>query len=89
MWSFAVLKLKSLITRCESRLDLLNTPNSERAQRVFDRRSFEQLTNHLFPRLGTELYIESGDMAGLYDTDIPTPEYVATAFAARTLYLKG
>jgi len=28
-------------------------------------------------------------MAGLYDTDIPTPEYVATAFAARALHLKG
>ena len=62
----------------------------EETERV-GRRSFEQLTNHLFPRLGTELYlyIESGDIAGLYDTDIPPPEYVATAFAARALHLKG
>ena len=69
-----------------SELYVLDKPGSERA---FGRRSFEQLANHLFPKLGTELYIESGDMAGLYDTDIPTPEYVATAFAARALHLKG
>ena len=69
---------------------LLNTHSSERALRMaFGRRSFEQLTNHLFPRLGTELYIESGDRSGLYDADIPTPEYVATAFAARALHLNG
>jgi len=71
-----------------SELYVLDKPGSERA---FGRRSFEQLANHILPKLGTELYlyIESGDMAGLYDTDIPPPEYVATAFAARALHLKG
>jgi len=60
-------------------------------RRAFGRRSFEQLANHVFPKLGTELYlyIESGDMAGLYDTDIPTPEYVATAFAAKAMHFNG
>jgi len=88
----AIASSATLIHRGEdgSELYLLDKPGSERAlRRAFGRRSFEQLANHVFPRLGTELYIESGDMAGLYDTDIPPPEYVATTFAARALHLKG
>ena len=90
----AIASSATLIHRGEdgSELYLLNTPSSERAlRRAFGRRSFEQLANHVFPKLGTELYlyIESGDMAGLYDTDIPPPEYVATAFAAKAMHFNG
>jgi len=51
----------------------------------------EQLTNHIFPKLGTELYlcIEAGDGARLYCVDLPSPEHVATAFASQALHLNG
>jgi len=58
--------------------------------RAFGRRSFEQLANHVFPKLGTELYLYfEGHGAGLYDAVIPPPEYVATTFAAKAMRLKG
>jgi len=61
------------------------------SERVLGRRSFEQLANHVFPKLGTGLYlyVESGNGAGLYDTDMPPMEYVATAFAAKAMHLNG
>jgi len=58
--------------------------------RAFGRRSFEQLANHVFPKLGKELYLYfEGHGAGLYDAVIPPPEYVATFFAAKAMHLKG
>jgi len=51
-----------------SELYLLDKPGSERA---FGRRSMEQLTNHVFPKLGKELYLNfEGHGAGLYDAVI-------------------